>query len=206
MSFTFTAKDTGAIRQFRREFPNMARRAVNRVAPLVAGEAARVILQNYNVSADAVQGGIFVVPAKEDSGYIAAKVIAKGKRLPATMFLPEQTAKGISIEIRKGVRREIAGAFIGTKGRKNVKRAIAKIAAGAARSKARLIAQSMGSARQAVFVRKTSKRLPIKEVGGTSVANMFSSGVVTQALKRFGQTAIARELQKELNLFKPQGA
>jgi hypothetical protein len=211
MSFTFKIRDTGELDRFRRAFPTMATRAVNRVAQSVAEEAKRTILANYNVTPDALDANITVYEAKVREGDLTAKIIAKGQRLPATMFAPQATAHGTSIEIRKGVRREIIGAFVATTTRgygrkggqsKKIRKALATIkyqASTATYQAARALMRASGMQRASVFIRKGKSRLPIREVSGTSVANLFSSGIVTQALNRYGKTAIARELRAEIN-------
>jgi hypothetical protein len=235
--FTFKARDTGEVDRFRRAFPAMAARVVNRVAFSVSEEAKRTILRSYNVTADVLDANIVIAEAKPKEGAVLARVIAKGKRLPATLFLPQATAHGTSIEIRKGTRREIPGAFIaetaqgygrrGGQSKKAVRRIIrnlrreknpglwmrraesfeAQYSASTAKYRAmRTLMRGVGLTRAGVYVRKTKKRLPIREVSGTSVANLFSSGSVTQALRRFGGRAIQTELTAEMKDYQSRRA
>ncbi len=235
MSFTFKFRDTGEIDRMKRALPGIARKTVNRATVAAALVAKDAMLRNYNVAAAAIDKAIKISPANEESTTPVAKIIARGGRLPATMFLPQQTDKGTSIEIRRGVRREIRGAFLATTSRgygrrggqskkvlnrimRNFRHSLLprakdpemwiqrglttgrKYSASVANyQNMRTLVGALGLTRASVFVRKGKSRLPIKEVGGTSVANLFSSGVVTREIKTFLKAGIPKIFKDEID-------
>jgi hypothetical protein len=199
--FTFKITDTKELERFRRAFPALATRAINTAARGSVEAARRTILTTYNAPPVEVDAGIVLIPAKQTGARVSARILAKGKRaIPSRYFKPVQDGIGTSIEVKKGVRRMIPHAFMAEviPGNKSYRRNVRKVLKGAGLN-VRVAASALNLTRLGVWMRRTRSRLPIREVGRVSLANLFSSGIVTAALRRFNVKAIPDALTTEFN-------
>jgi len=107
-----------AVKDLRREFVDLTNgefnkgvsRAINRTLSTSKTTASKEIRKIYNLSAADVRKEMEVQKAKASD--LTGKLVAEGRLLSLTKFKPIRTSDGISIEIRKGNRVNIKGAFI----------------------------------------------------------------------------------------------
>lgn len=159
-----------------REVRRVIVRALNRTADGVRTDAFRKIRETYNVTNKALRGndrraGAIAIRRANDNHLIAV-VTASGNPLPLSGFAPRETRKGVSISVRKGVRKVLAGSFIAR----------------------------MKSGHVGVFMRRAAKRLPIDEKYTVDFAHMFGAKDVQAAIEPLARGRFDAELDRQIGL------
>ncbi len=135
VSVNINAETLDRADHFLKAFGNAAvpgtQRAMNRSIVGVRTDAVKATREVYNVKAGDVRGSFTIYRAKGGSahggmhgGRLQASAVSRGRRIPMAAFSPiPRTASrkrmppvGASAMVRKGVRKTIPGAFIGTSG------------------------------------------------------------------------------------------
>lgn len=135
------------------EFRTATMRSLNRAADGTKTDATRRIRETYNVTLKALQPAFYTRKATRDT--LTAIVGASGRPLRLIGFAARQVARGVSVSVRRGSRKVLAGAFIAR----------------------------MPSGHTGVFMRRSGKRLPIDEKYTISVPGMLGAKQIEAALR-----------------------
>lgn len=168
-------------------------RALNRAADTTKTNAIREIQKRYNVTGKALRGtdrrsGAFFVKPPTPTRLVAT-VTASGNPLPLAGFRPRQTAKGVSLSVKKGAaRRVIRGAFI------------ARMKSGHVGVFHRMSPPGKRYLGKVGRHRGTPNRqdLPIDELYTTAVPGMFGEKEVQEALRKVAAARFETVLTQEL--------
>ena len=161
-----------------RQFPKAASSALNRTAKQAKTQASALVRDRYNLKKSDLDRNIKVKNSSPST--LNASLRVSGKRQPLIDFgargtLPSRRGTvGASVEVVKGRRLNVAGSFLGI----------------------------MKSGHKGVFIRKAQKRLPIKELTGPSVPQMFFAQKVYGGLKAFVHEVLPKNLASAINFFK----
>jgi hypothetical protein len=131
-------------------------RSLIKVADQAETLGNRLVRETYNISRSEVDKGIHVTPASISN--LRVNINVRGRHLPRIMFAPNQKVGrkgGVILRIKKGGRSLAKNAFI----------------------------TQMGGGHIGVFKRKGKSRLPIGETFTISVAEMFGSNRIIQAIE-----------------------
>lgn len=153
-------------------------RAINRTAEQARTQMIRGITSEFAIQAKDVREQIKLRKAKDGSFglLLTAELTAFGRRRGrrsrnVMLFGTRQTAKGVTVRIRKATgRRLIAGAFIGNKGR-------------------------------TVFKRVGAERLPIKGVETIDVPQMFNTKRINSKVVAIPQDKFPEILRREVSFY-----
>ena len=162
--------------------PKVVTRAINKTAGPAKTQIGKEIRTEINTTTKRVNQRLFLQKATYTNW--AATISISKRRLPLMSFGAKQIKKGVSYNILKsGGRKKIDSAFI----------------------------QTMSSGHVGVFRRKSDQRLPIVEMFGPSIGQVFDKSVsiakrvIFQAYKRLDHN-IEHELNYVLGRFKKRGA
>jgi hypothetical protein len=123
-------------------------------------EAARGIRERKAMKAGATLKALPIsYPSSKDIGRFQWKLTASGALIPVAAYPHRQTKKGVSVQINKGARSFIKGAFTA----------------------------QMKSGHYGVFLRKGKGRLPIKEAWTTRVVDVFEDSGFTDRVFARGE-------------------
>lgn len=147
-------------------------RALNRAGTSARAAMVPLVAKDMGMKSGTVRERI--VPVKADAGRLVFTLRASAKRIPLIEF----DAKGPRPSYGRG--RGVSAR--GASGRKTYPRAFLA---------------TVGSGHEGVFERKTSARLPIRELFGPSIAHVFLKHV--EVGKARGQEALIKNLQSEIN-------
>lgn len=118
-------------------------------------EAAKLVRTRKAMKAGTVRKALKMVNAKGSNiDRLSWTLLVSGKPVPLSAYPVRQTKKGVSAQINKGARKLIKGAFIAT----------------------------MASGHKGVFLRKGKKRLPIRELFSSNVAESLSGEGEAEAI------------------------
>ena len=177
------------------QFPKATASALNRTAQQAKTEASRLVRERYNIKKSDLDRGI--KPGKRATAQtLTASVRASGRRPALIDFgargsMPaRRKTVGVSVEVVKGRRLNVAGSFLAI----------------------------MKSGHRGVFVKSWKKplrrekrirdgkqyttQLPIEELTGPSVPQMFFSQKVYGKLKQFVNDALPKNLASAINFMK----
>jgi Prophage minor tail protein Z (GPZ) len=156
-------------------------RALNKTADQVKVAASREVRSaGYNLKASTIKQALKVRHASQ--GNLTATVVATGRPIPLIQYAARQTAKGVTVSVKKG-RKLVAGAFIATMpgGHRGV-----------------FVREPGGHHKKVRRGAKTGwHQLPIRELFGPSVPDGLASQAVQAALQRFIATKFPVILQHE---------
>lgn len=171
-----------AFEKIAKEMPQVMSRAINRVAASARTEASKRIREVYTIKKRDLDPAIDV--QKSTRARLVAVVTAGSTRFGAGEFSPRRTKRppGVTVEIKRGGRRPVAGAFlVKTRGK-----------------------------RQIVYKRVGKGRRELKEVKTLSVGEMFGSrGVMTYIDRRIDErmpVEVEHQLDVELRKLVPADA
>jgi len=166
------------------EYPKVVRqaaaRALNRAATTVRKEASQEIRKVYAVSSSGIKSRLGI--AKASPSRLLAIVSATGRPLSLARFKPRVRRTGISVEIKRGQRKFIKGAFQ-IPGRPGVWMRVEDLKSRRPRQKR---------------VRKTGSDLPIAFLTTVSIPSAFTNDTVFAALERVGFAAFEKNFRAEL--------
>lgn len=148
-------------KDFPRVVPKIMSRAINRTSTTARAQIARRIAEKVTIKISDVKKNISRTTATFNRWESILGI--NTKRLPLMGFKARQTAKGVSYKVEKtGSRKVISSAFIAT----------------------------MASGHTGVFKRKSDNRLPIVELFGPSLGQVFegASSIVRQVLAATNKT------------------
>jgi len=145
--------------------------ALNRAAKTALSRTIRLIRQKYNLKAKDIREQTKVIRANRNNTKVEIRVA--NKAIGLIKFGARQTKKGVTAAEQKGRRKTYPNAFI----------AVAKAGG------------------QAVFIRKTKKRLPIKEMFGPTAMQLFSSKKASDELEKIFYERFKIEFERALAHF-----
>jgi hypothetical protein len=175
------------------QFPKATASALNRTAQQAKTHASALVRERYNIRKGDLDKGI--KPGKRATAQsLTASVKASGRRTPLIDFGARGTMParrktvGVSVEVVKGRRLNVAGSFLAI----------------------------MKSGHRGVFVKSMRKplrrekrpnkwgstQLPIDELTGPSVPQMFYSQKVFGKLKQFVRDALPKNMASAINFLK----
>lgn len=160
------------LRDIPRAMPRVMSRAINKTAKSAKTSIARQIATEINMKISVIKKNITLRRASYRI-WRAVLEIWTG-RIPLINFAAKQTAKGVSYKIdKKGGRETIKSAFIAT----------------------------MASGHKGVFKRKGAARLPIVELRGPSVGEVYrSSAGLAQTAERRAYKELERNIDDQVKL------
>lgn len=165
-------KVQGMLRDIPRALPRVMSRAINKTATSAKTDVARRIAGEVNIKISTIKKNITLKRATYRVWQAVLGIWTK--RIPLINFAARQTAKGVSYKISK------------TEGRKTIKSAF-------------II--SMSSGHRGVFRRAGPGRLPIIELKGPSVGEVFrGSAGLAQAATRQAQQRLGRNIDDQVKL------
>jgi len=153
--------------------------ALNKTARQARTAASKAIREDYNITATDLNKKDYkskqerLGTEKASEKKMIAKVVGRGAGLPVKYFKAKQVASGVSFSLRKGKRKIIKSAF-GPK-----------------------IPRLGGN----VFLRETEKRLPIKLLYTTGVANMLGQKNVSAKTRAYISSNFSRIFTNELKFY-----
>lgn len=152
--------------------PKIVSRAINRTTTTARAEIARKIAAEVKIKISDIKNKIG--RTKATSRRWESILNIKARRIPLMKFGAKQTAKGVSYTIKKsGGRKFIESAFIAT----------------------------MKSGHQGVFKRKTAGRLPIIELFGPSVGEVFEgSGKIAKEITVSAYKKLQKNIDDQIKL------
>lgn len=154
--------------------------ALNKTAMQARTQASKSIRETYNISAtdlnkkDAKSKLSRLGTERANERKKISKIIGRGAGLPVKYFIARQVAAGVSFKLKKGSQRKTIKSAFGP----DIKR--------------------LGGH---VFKRVTEKRLPIKPLLTTGVANMLGKKEVIIKVKTYIVTNFPRILQDQIRYF-----
>lgn len=144
-------------------------RSLNRAADGLKTDASRKIRERYTITNKALSPAFYI---RRATWYeLAAVVSASGRPLPLIGFAARQVKRGVSVAVKKGGRKILAGSFIAR----------------------------MPSGHVGVFMRKGAKRLPIAEKFSVSVPGMFGAKEVQAVLADLVTDRFSKAMEQNLN-------
>jgi len=148
-----------------------ASRALNKTITTVRTQAVRAIAKDIGLKQKQVRANIILKRANRN--YLQASLIASSKRFKLIEVDPraKQTAQGVRLK-QQGGRRVVPHAFIVTRRK---------------------------SGRLAIVKRKTSKRYPLIELRGPSVAMVFNQAVTITLMNHTANQVWIKHFNHELN-------
>lgn len=177
-------------REFRelpeREFKRGAASALNKIANQARNQAARQIAAEYSLPVSAIKKSLSV-KRRANRNELTATIAAAGAPLPLILFKARQTRKGVTVQVKRGSRRLIAGAFIKTlsSGHRGV------------------FARGRYASNEFAFRHKRIRRFPdndlsITELVGVGVPTGFRKDAVQDALRQLVESKFGELLHAEL--------
>lgn len=145
--------------------------AVNTTARQVRTMAAREVAKGMGVRRKDVDSAFVIRPFSQPDT-LHAIVRGVGAPLPLHRFKPRQTKKGVTANAW-GQRRLYPGAFIA----------------------------EMKSGHVGVFIRKTRKRFPIKELWGSGVAQVMAQDAVSSTIERHAGERLRANVMRQLDRY-----
>lgn len=151
-------------------------RAINRTMDQSKTAMSREIRGEFNISASKVNQSLRITRANFHSGLYRMQATLesptqRGRSLNLINFAARQTAKGVTVQIKRGTGRKLlAGAFIANQGR-------------------------------TVFQRVGKARLPIKALQTIDVAQMFNTKRINAKVVQFMQTKFPEVFEREARYY-----
>jgi hypothetical protein len=131
--------------------PKVISRGINRTASPAKGEISKGIREEINATAQRVNERLILTKATYQNWF--ANIHISRRRIPLMAFGAKQTAKGVSYQIKKdGGRQMIPHTFI-----------------------AGVTTGHEDTVHTGVFIRRTKKRFPIRELWGPSIGQVFEN-------------------------------
>jgi hypothetical protein len=164
-----------------------AMRALNRAATTVRKEASSEIRKVYNLTAAVAKAQMKITRATKYS--LEAVVTAKGKPIGLIDFSARQTARGVTVKVRRDSGRKlIPHAFVAA-GRGGGEQVFLRVVPGTEKT-TRLYREKR--------VRRKGSDLPIVALKSVSVARALVSKAVFAALKRVAQSEFVKNFNSEM--------
>ena len=130
--------------QLNKAFRNAARSALNKLIVRGRKVATQKVRETYNIQAKMLKDRTKIYRAT--NARPEARLVIRGRRLPLMLFGAKQNRRGVSVKVkREGGRKLVSGAFIAT----------------------------MPSGKIQIWMRKGTRRLPIRQLWTVSPARMF---------------------------------
>lgn len=160
-------------RMFEKDLRDVAMvRAINRAVDVAQTVGNRKIREEYALQAQAVRASMTKRRAMRGmAGGPSGVLIVSGKPIGLIEFTARQTARGVSVRIKKG------------SGRKVVQSAF--------------IATNRGNGYRGVFRRTTKERYPIKNLRSVSIPQTFINRIVIQAVDAATMAAFEKTLAQQ---------
>lgn len=168
VDLTVRFSDDGKIRRLVKEFPKAEIRALNKTARSARSFVSKEIRQTYRIAKSDLDPNLFIEKASRRR--LVASLVAAGRRLAIIKFRAKQTATGVNVEIRRGRRKAVKGAFIAR----------------------------MRSGHVGVMRRRGKKRLPIAELRTIGVDAMMSSREIFSKARRFIEARFRKVFEQEI--------
>lgn len=159
-------------------------RAINHTIAKGKTEISRRIRDIYAIDAKTV--GQALTQIKADRLTLTGKAVMKGKPLPLHKFRARQTAKGVSLEIKKGKRKLIPGVFLA--GMKSGHKGVM--------FRGHYSGGKMNRRKQRVS--KTGNDLPITQMVGVSLPSAMSNKIIIHALNRSMSEMFPKRFEHEI--------
>ena len=156
----------------REAFPKAVARTLNRVTSSVRTASAKHIAPQMNAKQSDIKQAM--QEEKANARQLWASIIARGRPLKLILFKARQTAKGV-IAKAWGVNKLYRGTFIAP-----VKH---------------------GSSNNAVYVRKTKHSLPVKQLWGPGIAQLFKKPENIQLMQSTVRQRLANEFKNNLQFY-----
>lgn len=158
-----------------RQFPKGASAGLNRTATQARTRSSQLVREGYNIKKSDLDKNIGIRRATEKKLEAALKVSGRRPKLMqfgAKGSIPSKPGTtGVSVEVTKGRRLIVAASFLAV----------------------------MPSGHKGVFIRKTTKRLPIQELTGPSVPQMFFGRKVYRKLIDYVHEIMPKNLTDAIN-------
>lgn len=166
-------------------------RALNRAGARAMTESNREVRKIFNVKASVVRGQMKLRRAYK--GHLAATIRVYGKRIPLIEFSARETARGVTLRVRKGGRKLVPHAFIRTvaSGHKGV-----FVRAANARGAAGDIPFRRGMGSRIAAPGKND--LPIAQLYSISVPAMLLDKGVSGAITKIAAQEFEKEFRRQM--------
>lgn len=159
-------------------------RAINHTMAKVKTMSSRQIREVYALDAKTVNSALSQV--KADRLTLTGKVVGKGKPIPLYKFKARQTAKGVTVEVKRGKRKIIPGVFLVSLNNGHT----------GVMFRGKYAGRNMQ--RRKNRIKPTGPDLPITEMRGVSIPKSLTNDVVTKSLMRGINDMFPKRLEHEI--------
>lgn len=169
------------MREVPREVPKIMSRSINKTATSSKAEIARLIAANVKIPQKGIKKGIRIKKATRRRWLATLNITSR--RIPLIYLRPGKTKKGVTY-----------------RGPGDVYAHKQKVASSGGLIKSAFKQVMPGSGHKGVFLRRTKKRLPIDELFGPSVAELFEGvrGIARQ-VKRSANEKLTKNIDAQIN-------